>query len=142
MKKFFVLVCAVGLMLSAAACNMLSAPETYSVGSETPIPSITKVVGERDFQGSTTTAQGGNGDMLSMSCSYENIPDLAKDLSTYIETLTSTYDFIQTTPFDAQAPEKGAVLSKPASEEGQTLTLTITVPGPNAYRIELKSSES
>ena len=61
---------------------------------------ITQVVGNREFQGSSTTAQGGDGDLLSISCSYEKIPDVAKDISSYITTLTTTYGFTVSTPFD------------------------------------------
>lgn len=140
MKKIIGLLCAACLMLSIAACSMSSSPETYSVGQETPVPSITAVVGERDFQGSSMTAQGGDGDLLSMSCSYENIPDTGKDITQYIQALTTEHGFTTSTPFDAEHPEKGAVLTKPAAQEGNTLTLTIEVPEANAYRIELKST--
>ena len=142
MKKLFGLVCAACLMLSIAACSVLSAPESYAVGSEPPIPSITQVVGNREFQGSSTTAQGGDGDLLSISCSYEKIPDVAKDISSYITTLTTTYGFTVSTPFDPGDVQKGAVLTKPASREGHTLTLTIEVPTADSYRIELKSDAS
>lgn len=139
MKKFFGFLCAVCLVLSVAACSGFSSPETYSVGDENPVPSITAVVGEREFLGSSMTANGGSGALLSMACSYENIADISSDLSQYIQALTSEHGFTISTPFDAEHPEQGAVLTKPAEQEGHTLTLTIEVPDASSYRIELKS---
>lgn len=146
MKKFRKLacglLCAACLTLSVAACNMFPPPDTYSVGGEDPIPSITQVVGDRPFEGSSATLGGGGDEVLSQACSYENIEDVAQDLSLYITTLTTTYGFTATTPLDPKKPEQGAVLTKPAAKEGHTLTLTITVPSADSYRIELKSAPS
>lgn len=141
-KTWFAWVAAAVVALSVTACRTFSPPDTYTVGEETPVPSITAVVGGRDFAGSSTTTQGGSGgDPLSVACTYENISDVGGDLSQYISALTSAYGFHETSAFDPSHPEKGAVLQKPAAAPGHTLTLTITVPQEGSYRISLESSE-
>ena len=128
-------------LLLTACSSSLSAPYNYSViGMNEPIPSITAVVGDRNFEGSSVThsakPEDGN---LAMTCSYKNSPDLSRDIQTYIQTLVDSHGFATVVDFQPEMPTNGAMLTRPSDTGDGTLMLTIQVKDEKSYSVHLES---
>ncbi len=107
-----------------AACSSSTGPANYNVaGTLSDIPTITSVVGDRSFVGSSVTryanAEEGN---LSVVCAYSGSPNVEDDIQRYCDALVENNGFTLQTAYDGEH----AVLTAPSSIEGQGIQVTIT----------------
>lgn len=112
-------------LIVLTACKTQAGPSNYNVAGVTDdIPTITSVVGSRDFVGSSVTryakAEEGN---LSVTCVYSGAEDPAADVQKYCDTLTAENGF---TLHPAEDPtSKQTILTAPSTIAGQHIQITI-----------------
>lgn len=133
LKKTTLLCLPLLCILLLAACKSPTGPLNYNVaGTTSDIPTITSVVGERSFVGSSVTryakAEEGN---LSVTCAYSGATDVSDDIQRYCDTLTTNNGFTLQIPFDGTK----AVLTAPSTITGQHIQVTITLTDSSSYTI-------
>ena len=138
LKASLLLLLPVLCLLAFVACKAPTGPVNYNVsGAANDIPTITSVVGERTFEGSSVTrhakAEKGN---LSVTCAYSGATDPAKDVEAYCKVLVEEYGFTQLSDFDSGV---GAVLTAPSENDGQGIRMTITPTNNDGYTIVVES---
>lgn len=86
MKKTFALICVfVLLCVSLCSCGLVKSPDKYELGDDS-VPSITKVVGDREVK----TMQTGKQYVM---YSYKNVKDSKADVEQYASYLVNTEKF-------------------------------------------------
>lgn len=125
-------------LLAFVACKAPTGPVNYNVsGAANDIPTITSVVGERTFEGSSVTrhakAEKGN---LSVTCVYSGASDPAEDVEAYCKMLVNENGFTQLSSFDSGS---GAVLTTRPNNDGQAVRMTITPTNNDGYTIVVES---
>lgn len=112
-------------LLILTACKTQAGPSYYNVAGVTKdIPTITSVVGSRDFVGSSVTryakAEEGN---LSVTCVYNGVENPADDIQKYCDLLIAENDFTLYPTTDSN--NTTTVLTAPSTIEGQHIQITI-----------------
>lgn len=121
-------------LIVLTACKTQAGPSNYNVsGVIDDIPTITSVVGSRDFVGSSVTryakAEEGN---LSVTCVYGGAEDPNADIRKYCDTLTTENGF---TLYPSEDPtDTTTILTAPSTIAGQHIQITI-VPSASGYSI-------
>lgn len=116
-----------------SACKTSAGPSNYNVaGVQTEIPSITTIVGERNFAGSSVTryakAEDGN---LAVTCAYSGAERPEEDVSRYCAVLVSEKGFTLQSDYSTGQ----AVLTAPSDNEGERVQMTITPRNSDGYTI-------
>lgn len=112
-------------LIILTACKTQAGPSYYNVAGVTKdIPTITSVVGSRDFVGSSVTryakAEEGN---LSVTCVYSGVENPADDIQKYCDLLIAENGFTQYPTTDPN--DTTTVLTAPSTIEGQHIQITI-----------------
>ena len=121
-------------LIVLTACKTQAGPSNYNVaGVVEDIPTITSVVGSRDFVGSSVTryakAEEGN---LSVTCVYSGAEDPTADIQKYCNALIAENGF---TLHQAEDPtDTQTILTAPSTIAGQHIQITI-VPSSSGYSI-------
>lgn len=132
LKKLTALLLPALCLALLTACKSPTGPLNYNVaGTAADIPTITSVVGERSFVGSSVTryakAEEGN---LSVTCAYSGSPDVSADIQQYCDALAAN-------GFTLQIPFNGtkAVLTAPSTITGQHIQMTVTMTDSSSYTV-------
>ena len=139
LKKLTLLALPVLCVLAVAACSTPSGPQNYNVaGVQADIPTITSIVGDRNFVGSSISRYANPEDgNVSVLCTYSGAGDAADDIERYCTELTQNNVFLLQKPYDGES----AVLVAASTIEGQSICMTITATDNSGYNIETKIVE-
>jgi hypothetical protein len=133
LQKALLPLMAAATVVTAAGCKEATGPQNYNVaGAASDIPTITSVVGDREFVGSSVTryakAEQGN---LSVTCAYSGASDPEADINAYSDVLVQENDFTVETAWNGRC----TVLTAPSTIEGQHLQITVTMTDDDGYTV-------
>ena len=120
----FILLCAL-----LCSCGLVKSPDKYELSDKDSVPSITKVVGDREVK---TTKIGKQYVMYS----YKNVPDSKDDIERYASYLVSTEKFTADKKYKNIAASGEFVFTKTSPSDSEYLITVKVTYSEGEYKIE------
>ena len=130
MKRTFALITVfILLCVSLCSCGLVKSPDKYELSDRDSVPSITKVVGDREVKTTKISKQY-------VMYSYKNVPDSKADVEKYAAYLVSTEKFTADKKYKNIDPSGEITFTKTSPSDSEYLITVKVIYSDGEYKIE------